>query len=62
MTPMRNPWWKAGRAFFWASDFPHSGHVSNCIEELEEMAGKLSPPARPKVLGENVAKLYKLAI
>jgi uncharacterized protein len=46
--------------FFWASDFPHSDHVTNYIEELEEMADKLSPSARPKVLGENVAKLYKL--
>jgi len=46
--------------FFWASDFPHSDHVTNYIEELEEMADKLSPTARPKVLGENVAKLYKL--
>jgi hypothetical protein len=46
--------------FFWASDFPHSDHVSNYVEELEEMAGKLSPSARAKVLGENVARLYKL--
>ena len=46
--------------FFWASDFPHSDHVSNYIEELEEMADKLSPSARSKVLGENVARLYKL--
>jgi uncharacterized protein len=46
--------------FFWASDFPNSDHVSNYIEELEEMADKLSPSARPKVLGENVARLYKL--
>jgi predicted TIM-barrel fold metal-dependent hydrolase len=48
--------------FFWASDFPHSDHVSNYIEELEEMAGKLSPSARPKVLGDNVARLYKLDV
>ncbi len=46
--------------FFWASDFPHSDHVSNYVEELEHMAGKLSPSARAKVLGENVARLYKL--
>jgi hypothetical protein len=48
--------------FFWASDFPHSDHVTNYIEELEEMAGKLSPSARPKVLGDNVARLYKLGV
>jgi uncharacterized protein len=46
--------------FFWASDFPHSDHVSNYVEELEEMADRLSPSARPKVLGENVAQLYRL--
>ena len=32
--------------------FPHSDHFNNYIEELEEMADKLSPSARPKVLGE----------
>ena len=48
--------------FFWASDFPHADHVSNYIVELEELASKLSASARPKVLGENVAKLYKLGI
>ena len=47
---------------FWASDFLHSDHVSNYIEELEEMADKLSPSARPKVLGENVTRLYKLDV
>ncbi len=29
---------------------------------LEEMAAKLSPSARPKVLGENVSRLYKLVV
>jgi predicted TIM-barrel fold metal-dependent hydrolase len=51
---------EGGDKFFWASDFPHSDHVSNYVEELEQMAGKLSPSARAKVLGENVARLYKL--
>jgi uncharacterized protein len=46
--------------FFWASDFPHSDHVSNYVEELEEMADKLPAAARQKVLGDNVAQLYKL--
>jgi uncharacterized protein len=48
--------------FFWASDFPHSDHVTNYIEELDEMADKLSAAARQKVLGENVAQLYKLGV
>ena len=40
------------------------GHFieGNYIEKLEEMAGKLSAPARQKVLGENVAQLYKLGV
>ena len=46
--------------FMWASDFPHADHVSNYIEELEEMADSLPSSARQKVLGENVAQLYKL--
>jgi uncharacterized protein len=46
--------------FMWASDFPHADHVSNYIEELEKMADHLPPSARQKVLGENVAQLYKL--
>jgi predicted TIM-barrel fold metal-dependent hydrolase len=47
--------------FFWASDFPHPDHAGNYIEELEEMAEKLSPDARRKVLGDNVLKVYKCA-
>ena len=34
--------------FFWASDFPHPDHVGNYIEEVEEMAHKLSAEARKK--------------
>lgn len=44
--------------FFWASDFPHADHTANYIDELEEMAGRLSEPARAKVLGENVMRVY----
>jgi predicted TIM-barrel fold metal-dependent hydrolase len=47
--------------FFWASDFPHPDHVGNYIEEVEELAGKLPEPARRKVLGENVMKVYGCA-
>ena len=47
--------------FFWASDFPHPDHAGNYIEELEEMAEKLSPEARRKVLGDNVLKVYNCA-
>jgi predicted TIM-barrel fold metal-dependent hydrolase len=47
--------------FFWASDFPHPDHAGNYIEEVEEMAEKLAPAARAKVLGTNVMKLYNCA-
>jgi predicted TIM-barrel fold metal-dependent hydrolase len=44
--------------FFWASDFPHPDHTGDYIKEVEELAGKLAPPARRKVLGENVMRVY----
>ena len=44
--------------FFWASDFPHPDHVGNYIEEVEELAHKLNPEARTKVMGDNVMKVY----
>jgi predicted TIM-barrel fold metal-dependent hydrolase len=47
--------------FFWASDFPHPDHAGNYIEEVEEMAAKLAPDARRKVLGDNVMKVYNCA-
>lgn len=47
--------------FFWASDFPHPDHTGNYMVELEEMAGKLSPSARSKLLGENVMRVYGLS-
>ena len=47
--------------FFWASDFPHPDHVGNYIEEVEELAHKLKPEARAKVMGDNVMKVYNCA-
>lgn len=47
--------------FFWASDFPHPDHVGNYIEEVAELAGRLPPGARAKVLGENVMRVYNCA-
>ena len=44
--------------FFWASDFPHPDHTGDYIEELAQLAGKLSPPARAKLLGQNVRACY----
>jgi predicted TIM-barrel fold metal-dependent hydrolase len=46
--------------FFWASDFPHPDHTGNYIAELEELASRLPPDARPKLLGDNVRHCYGL--
>jgi uncharacterized protein len=44
--------------FFWASDFPHPDHSGSYMKEVEELAAKLKPSARRKVLGENVLRVY----
>lgn len=46
--------------FFWASDFPHPDHTGDYMEELRELIAPLSESTRRKVLGENVAQVYKL--
>jgi predicted TIM-barrel fold metal-dependent hydrolase len=44
--------------FFWASDFPHPDHVGNYIDEVEQLAHRLAEPARSKIMGENVMRVY----
>jgi predicted TIM-barrel fold metal-dependent hydrolase len=44
--------------FFWASDFPHPDHTGDYIKDVEQLAEKLPPSARRKVLGENVMRVY----
>jgi predicted TIM-barrel fold metal-dependent hydrolase len=46
--------------FFWASDFPHPDHTGDYMESLRELVAPLSESTRRKVLGENVAQVYKL--
>jgi len=46
--------------FFWASDFPHPYHIGNYLEELEELADKLSDSARSKILRDNVLCVYNI--
>ena len=46
--------------FFWATDYPHPDHPGNYLEELQGMIKGMTPAARRGVLGENVAKAYKL--
>jgi predicted TIM-barrel fold metal-dependent hydrolase len=48
--------------FFWASDYPHPDHTGDYIAELENLAGKLAPSARAKLLGENVRRCYGMAV
>jgi uncharacterized protein len=46
--------------FFWASDFPHPHHPGNYLEELREMVAAMPESARCTILGENVARVYRL--
>ncbi len=47
--------------FFWASDYPHPDHPGGYLEELSEMVAPMPDSARRGILGENVARAYKLA-
>ena len=46
--------------FFWASDYPHPDHPGDYLEELRGMVAGMSATARRGVLGENVARAFKL--
>jgi len=46
--------------FFWASDFPHPDHSGDYMEELRRLVTPLSESSRRKIIGENVAQVYKL--
>jgi len=46
--------------FLWATDYPHSDHGAGYMEELHELASKLAPEARRRLLGGNAAELYGL--
>jgi uncharacterized protein len=47
--------------FFWASDYPHPDHPGNYLEELREMVAPMTGSGRRGILGENVARVYKLS-
>jgi predicted TIM-barrel fold metal-dependent hydrolase len=47
--------------FLWATDYPHSDHGANYMEELRELGEKLPSDARRRLFGANVAELYRLA-
>jgi predicted TIM-barrel fold metal-dependent hydrolase len=46
--------------FFWASDYPHPDHPGDYLTELRGMVEGMTTPARRGVLGENVARAFKL--
>lgn len=52
--------WVGADRFMWGSDFPHADHSANYMEELWELTERMSPAARRGILGENVARAYKL--
>ena len=47
--------------FIWASDYPHIDASFGVVRELREHLASLPEEARRKVLGENAARLYRLA-
>jgi len=46
--------------FMWATDYPHPDHPGTWAPSLEHFVAPLSPATRAKVLGRNVARIYKL--
>jgi len=46
--------------FLWATDFPHSDHDANYMDELHELTTALDRSARRQLLGDNAARLYRL--
>ncbi|MGH7897833.1 MAG: amidohydrolase family protein [Candidatus Binatia bacterium] len=46
--------------FLWATDYPHSDHGADYMEELHELAAKLAPEPRRRLVGENAAELYRV--
>jgi uncharacterized protein len=48
------------KKFFWASDYPHPDHPGNYLEELRGLIAPMRDSAKRAILGENVARVYKL--
>jgi predicted TIM-barrel fold metal-dependent hydrolase len=46
--------------FMWATDYPHPDHPHTWVDDLTRYAQQLSDEVRPKVLGENVKRIYNL--
>src|SRR6516164_894457 len=46
--------------FFWASDYPHPDHPGKYLDELRGMVAPMTESGRRGILGENVARAYRL--
>ena len=46
--------------FVWATDYPHSDHDASYMRELRELAERLPPDDRARLVGENAAVVYRL--
>jgi predicted TIM-barrel fold metal-dependent hydrolase len=46
--------------FMWATDYPHPDHPGSWAHALEKLVAPLLPETRAKVLGRNVARIYRL--
>jgi predicted TIM-barrel fold metal-dependent hydrolase len=46
--------------FLWATDYPHSDHGADYMDELRELGERLRPESRRRLLGANAAALYRL--
>ena len=44
--------------FLWATDYPHSDHDADYMDELHELAAALPAESRPRLLGENASRAY----
>jgi predicted TIM-barrel fold metal-dependent hydrolase len=47
-------------AFLWATDYPHPDHPGTWAHALQRLVAPLAPASRAKLLGENVARIYRL--
>jgi predicted TIM-barrel fold metal-dependent hydrolase len=46
--------------FMWATDYPHPDHPGSWAHALEKLVAPLSAESRAKLLGRNVARIYRL--
>jgi len=46
--------------FVWATDYPHSDHGSDYVDELDALLARMPAAAAAGLAGENAARLYRL--